>query len=344
MTEIMTSQGSIAFARSISPPAPRINLRDRARERTLLEAAAREDLPDAILLSGGLDSTLYAHLARDAKPKAYVVLTPAGMDRPYARAAADSAGLELRVIELTLDEVAQRAEEITRIERTFDPMEVRNSVIQFIGMERALKDGASLVGTGDGADELYAGYSYMTSMPPAKLTEYRQYLASRMTFASAIIAKTLRIRTTSPFLHEVVRAHVVHLHNECLVGRHQGRAWGKWILREAFVGRVPAEILWRWKDPLEVGSGTAHLPSHLAREKVSSFARLKQRGLDEGVVLRDAEHAMYYEAYRRDHAPPRDLDPSTRTRCPSCHGPANEDSTFCKTCGSTIEPTEVVVA
>lgn len=326
--------GVEGFPRSVAPPeAPRLDAETRQRTRSVLEEAARGRRPDAILLSGGLDSSITAHVASGVWGRAICVLGPEGTDRPYAAAVADALGLRLRRIDVALDELLDHVPDVTRILDSFDPMRVRNAVVQYVGLRAAREEGARLVATGDGADELFCGYSYMMEMDPGERRTYRRHIAEIMTFSAEPMAEDLGMRVWSPFLEGPVRDHALSLPDEALVGDHAGRPWGKRVLREAFRGSLPDAVLWRRKDPLEVGAGSRALASILADRLGDALDDEAQRIADEeNVRLRSAEQLAYYRAYRRHHPPPADRAAEDR-RCPACRGPLGDDATYCRTCG-----------
>lgn len=152
-------------------------------EPTLADAVARacDQLrrPRAMALSGGLDSTTIAALARDRLDGAYVL--DSGEARDQARAAADELGLALEVLalrpegvlETSLDDVVAALGGPTHSAAPFG----------FLALYRRMKaQGAASVLTGDGADELFAGHAYHAAPHPAWLEGdelWRAYRAVR---------------------------------------------------------------------------------------------------------------------------------------------------------------------
>jgi len=53
--------------------------------------------------------------------------------------------------------------------KSFDPMEIRNSVAIYVGLKVVKENGISTVMTGDGCDELFAGYSFLFRYEKEKL-------------------------------------------------------------------------------------------------------------------------------------------------------------------------------
>jgi asparagine synthase (glutamine-hydrolysing) len=303
----------------------------------VVEGAVKRNLGDSILLSGGLDTTIIAHLAAPARPKCYTVFFPIwdAPDVPYARSTARKLGLDWELLELRPELLPERLGEVIRVLRTFDPMEVRNSLTVYHGMVAARDGGFSRVMTGDGADELFAGYSFSFNLPPGQLKQRLRDLWKVMHFSSKPMAESLGISARLPYLDESVIVFAKTLGPRQLVGSRGGEKYGKLVLRVAFEEAIGKRSAWRVKTPIEYGSGTTHLPRYYAsRVKDDEFAREKRdAAYRDGVEIRDKEHLEYYRIYRSIFAPPSALA-GTGLRCPSCGADVRPRSTFCVTCGA----------
>ena len=177
---------------------------NRVQLRNLLEAAVAGTAADGIQLSGGLDTGLLATVAaqqgRRLRGVCVSVADGPGLDEPYAKLMANRLGLELHVIRPKLADLVEKMPALINILGTFDPMELRNSISAYIALEKAREIGITTVLTGDGADELFAGYSYMFNMPPADLPKYIRHLNEVMYFSSRVVAPCLPIAVELPSL------------------------------------------------------------------------------------------------------------------------------------------------
>jgi asparagine synthase (glutamine-hydrolysing) len=320
-------------------------LRAKALRRLLGETL--EAMPaDAILLSGGLDTGVLAALASSLtrRLRAFVVQVAGAPDatelpppdEPYSTLMARRCGFPLTILRPTLDDLLDRMPEVVRILRTFDPMELRNSVVIHLALDAARGAGCRAVLTGDAADEMLAGYSYMCSMAPDALLAYIRHMSEVMRFSSLPLGAALGLEVRIPYADPRVRDFALGLGAADLVGERRGVRHGKWILRQAFSGWLPEEVVWRVKTPIEYGSRSTTLAARAtaavgAGELESERHRI---ALDEGVRLRDREHYFYYRIYRRIFPPPRQ-EKGDGTRCPDCQAPIRRPgSRYCPVCGA----------
>ena len=129
-------------------------------------------MAEGILLSGGLDTSILAVVAsRFTSLKAVTVAfqnAPAP-DVEYAVLIANGLGLEHVVHTFGEEELYDAIPAVVKTTRSFDPMEIRNSVAIYIGLKVAKENGISTVMTGDGRDELFAGYSFLFRYEKEKL-------------------------------------------------------------------------------------------------------------------------------------------------------------------------------
>jgi asparagine synthase (glutamine-hydrolysing) len=203
-------------------------------------------------------------------------------------------------------------------------------------MEAASKRGLSVVLTGDAADELFAGYSFMFNMSAEQLPSYIRHLNEIMHFTSEVIGRNLGVGVDSPYVSSSIREFAISLGYEDLVGEYEGQRFGKRILREAFASVLPKEITWRLKTPIEYGSGSTGL-KQLAEKSVSDteFERECERAATHDLVkLRDKEQCFYYQMYRSLLPPPKELARNVKT-CTDCQAPVlRHDMKYCRMCGA----------
>jgi asparagine synthase (glutamine-hydrolysing) len=314
--------------------------------RRRIFTAVRETLGDSIMLSGGLDTGIVAvvvsSLLRVTERKGFRAYTvnlngAPSPDLEYSKIVSNRFGIPHEVHGVDLPELEESLPDVIGVLKSFDPMEIRNSVAVYIGMKRAKLDGCSNVMTGDGSDELFAGYSFVFRQTEEKARETLSHLWEVMHFSSIPLASSLGMEARLPFLHpEVKELAMSGIDFSFLTGTREGseEVFGKFILRKAFEDMLPAEIAWRTKTPIEYGSGTTVLPEWASQAVKDDEFLAKQKGYleQDGVRLRDKEQLKYYEIYRNILGPPGPKDRSLRM-CPVCTSNVPASSTFCTICG-----------
>jgi asparagine synthase (glutamine-hydrolysing) len=311
-----------------------------SRLRTLVEDAVESSPADGILLSGGLDTSILSAIsgkrARRLRAVSVAVADVVSPDEPFVNMIAEAFGFELRVLRPTLADLVTMMPSLIRVLRVFDPMELRNSVVTWLGLTAAREWGIEAMLTGEAADELFAGYSYITSLSRDQLRPYLDFLNGVMRFSSQIMAPVVGVQAQLPYLDPAVREFALTLSYDDLIVERDGHVFGKTILRHAFAEFLPAEIIWRIKTPIEYGSGSHRLKEFVIScvpddEFESARVRVQEQ---EGVSLRDKEHFFYYRIYRTIFPVPREQRGGAK-RCKTCGGAVERaEQKYCLTCGA----------
>ncbi len=310
---------------------------ERYQERFLdvLKAASLKCTSQNIALSGGLDSSAIAYCIRHDKPNCYALISRdfVATDLPYCQMISSNLGLELDIIKPDMNEIISGIEETIQILGNFNDIEVRNSLVMYLIIKRVKERGKRSIITGDGADELFAGYSFLLKKSDMELEEDLQRIAGIMHFPSKKIGKSLGISVETPFLDETMIEFAKDLPLRYKTGMHDAKKFGKMIVRNSLDGRIPSKITWREKTPMQDGSGTAGLTGlfeRLISDKVFEWEKKEIRDKD-GVNIRTKESLYYYQIFRRSFASPRSNDPDDS--CPDCGHEIRINSKFCNMCG-----------
>ena len=304
----------------------------------LAEEAVRANASEGILLSGGLDTSILAVIASNFTELRAITVAFENAPAPdveYATLMANELGLEHTVHTLTEDELYSTIPEVVSILKSFDPMEIRNSVAIYAGLKAAKEMGMHTIMTGDGCDELFAGYSFLFGMDNEELDMELKKLWDVMFFSSVPLSTALGMKANLPYLEHNFKDFAMKLDSKYKIRIENGNIQGKWILRKAFEKMLPQEITWRVKTPIEYGSGTTTLPDFF-NKKISDieFENKKRKYLAEDkVTIRDKEHLFYYEAYRSLIGVPHPVRGDGKI-CPQCNSNVPEKATYCRTCGA----------
>ena len=114
----------------------------------ILTNAVNECKSDWIALSGGLDSSILAHLRKDQKPQTMTIITKdfLGTDLTFAQIIAKYLGLNLSLIQVSMEEVLDSINETIKILGNYNDIEIRNSIVPYIYLTTLKKKGYVLDG------------------------------------------------------------------------------------------------------------------------------------------------------------------------------------------------------
>jgi asparagine synthase (glutamine-hydrolysing) len=290
-----------------------------------------------LALSGGLDSSIIAFFLQNRIRQAIAVTVKdfVASDLTYCQLVAKKFGVNLEIVMPSIEELLSSIEETIKILKIFNDIEIRNSVVMYVAISSIKKMGFTSIISGDGADELFAGYSFFLKKNENELQKDLERIWKIMHFPSKKIGDSLGITVQTPFLDQKVIDFAKSIPSNLKVGEYEGKKYGKWILRKIFEDKLPRTVVWREKSPMQDGAGTASL-TNLFNSLISDDSfKIKAKKIQESdnVYLRTKESLYYYEIYRKYFQPPEKLHSST-IKCPNCQFEVLANSKFCRMCGS----------
>ncbi|MET0934975.1 MAG: asparagine synthase B [Luteibacter sp.] len=246
--------------------------------RAAFEAAVHRqmmtDVPYGVLLSGGLDSSLVAAVAasfarrrieEDDRGEAwwprlhsFAIGLEGSPDLKAADVAAKALGTVHHGFRYTFEEGLDALPEVIRHIETYDVTTIRASTPMFLLARRIKAMGVKMVLSGEGSDEVFGGYLYFHKAPSArafheetmrKLDALHYYDCLRANKSMSAWGVEARV----PFLDTKFLDVAMGFDAEAKMVARKGIEKG--ILREAFEGTLPAEILWRQKEQFSDGVG-----------------------------------------------------------------------------------------
>jgi len=303
----------------------------------VLENSVSESAGQTLALSGGLDSSILAYFLKNKGCETIAVITKdfIGTDLTFCQLIAKKFKLPLQIIMPTTKELLTAIEETIKILKNFNDIEIRNSVVIYLALKLVKNSGKSNLILGDGADELFAGYSFFLKKNENELQKDLERIWDVMHFPSKKIGKSLGITVETPFLNDKVMNFAKTIPVNLKVKENNGKMYGKWILRKVFENKLPKNVVWRKKSPLQEGAGTAALTQLFNTVITDNVFESKTKQISDldNVSLRTKESLHYYEIYRKHFEPPKNLHDS-KDKCPNCHYEVKQSSKFCQMCGS----------
>jgi len=248
----------------------RIN--DKKNASTILLKAIEEAVnkryykPCAIAFSGGLDSSLLAALCRDAN--LYSVGMAGSHDIDQTKKAAHLLGLsdDLHLHELTMDELETAIPVVIRSIESRDPMKISIALPLYFASKDARLDGIRVMLSGQGADELFAGYKRYESMNCEELEialkkDLGNIAENNLERDDAVtMANSVELRV--PYLDRKVVELALRIPPELKI--HNGIR--KYILRLAAKEILPDGLVWKEKKAAQYSSGIYSAMEKIARK------------------------------------------------------------------------------
>jgi asparagine synthase (glutamine-hydrolysing) len=307
-----------------------------AHLRERLANTIDENSADWLLFSGGVDTAILAAvLARLKSAKEInavtVTLESTGEDLKYARLVAGTLGFRHHHLPVTTREAIAAIPLIIKTLGSFDPA-LPNDIVVYFAARYCRTQGGDVVMTGDGADELFAGYDFMREMSFEEAAAYISRIAPRMSFSSNILGPSLGLRVVQPFLDPELIAFALDMPLDLKIREEGGRIFGKWAIRKAFEDLLTREVAWQEKRPLEYGSGMTGLRKTIA----SGVSDDEYNHHPYPVKFINKEHYYYYKVYR-DVVGAIPEPTGEEKACPACGGGMRRDAFHCRICGNVLD-------
>ncbi|MFJ4841051.1 asparagine synthase (glutamine-hydrolyzing) [Streptomyces sp. NPDC088746] len=311
-------EGLRRFAEPVPEPVGAVDwngVPQEVAEKATFEAVADSvrrhlmaDVEVGVFLSGGLDSGVVAAVAAEAyarqgrRLKTFAVGTDGSPDLLAARETAAHLGTEHHEALLDAEAAGRVLDAVVACVESFDASLIRSAVPNWFLSELASQH-VKVVLTGEGADELFAGYGYYHerhAAPEALDAELRRTVGAlhglnlqrcdRVTMAHGLEARV-------PFLDHDVVAHAMSLPAHMKLLEADGMEKGH--LRRAFTGRLPHHLLWRRKEQFGTGSGAESLLSPLWDTRITDEEFTAAAAREDAPELRGKEELGYYRTFRK---------------------------------------------
>ncbi|MGX5200826.1 asparagine synthase B [Aliikangiella sp. IMCC44632] len=279
------------------------------------------DVPYGVLLSGGLDSSIISAVAQINAAKrvedeqkspawwpqlhSFAVGIKGSPDLIAAQKVADYIGTIHHEIHFTIQQGIDALNDVIYHLETYDVTTIRASTPMYLMARKIKSMGIKMVLSGEGADEIFGGYLYFHKAPNAqefhletvrKLERLHQFDCLRANKAMAAWGVEARV----PFLDREFLEVAMRVNPEaklCGNGKIE-----KGLLREAFTGYLPEEILWRQKEQFSDGVGYSWIDSLKAyAESQIDDIQMARAAIDFPIGTPDSKEGLLYRKIFESH-------------------------------------------
>ncbi len=290
---------------SLPPTLPEAEFDDLIRS-TLRRAVQKRliadpGIPVGVSLSGGLDSSLIAALAREGRETldTFVVGMEGSEDIARSCEVAERLGTRHHIYTYTAREMLTVLPEVIYHLESFDAALVRSAIPNYF-LARLAAQHVKVMLTGEGADEIFGGYEYL-----AGVTDPEQFQNELWTITNNLHNTNLQ-RTDRMTMAHSIEGRVPFLDKEMIrlalslpveLKFHTGNGTEKRLLRRAFAGYLPEQILQRPKQKFSHGAGSRDLLGQHANKRISDreFAWALEEYPE--AALRSKEELLYYRIF-----------------------------------------------
>lgn len=289
--------------------------------RMRLEQAVARRIDHEIMgcwLSGGLDSSVITSLVQPMVRELHTFACglEGSQDLVFARQVASFLGTQHHEVVVSLKDLLVAIPEVIYHLESFDALLMRSTLTNVLVARRA----ASYVGSvfsGEGADELFAGYEYLRQIPDTQLPDELLDITKRL--HNTALQRVDRSASASglavhiPFLDPDLVEYALEIPSRYKLLREKEPV-EKWIVRKALEDMLPKAVLWRKKAKFWQGSGVGDLLLEHAQAVISDHEFAQQRQLPNGWTLNTKEELMYYQVFREHFGDLQDLSWMGRTK------------------------------
>lgn len=297
------------------------NLRESLEES--VKSHLMTDVPYGVLLSGGLDSSLISAITQKfasrrieendlseawwPKVHSFACGLEGSPDLIAAQKVADSIGTIHHSVLFTEQEGIDALKEVIYHLETYDVTTIRASTPMYLMARKIKAMGIKMVLSGEGADEIFGGYLYFHKAPNAQ--EFHEELNRKLDklhmFDCLRANKSMSawgIEARVPFLDKNFMDVAMRINPEdkmCGNGKME-----KAVLRSAFEGYLPKEILWRQKEQFSDGVGYSWidgLKTHVKSQVTDQQLAAAEFKFPHNTP--DTKEAYFYRSIFEEHFP-----------------------------------------
>lgn len=291
--------------------SPDLNNLKNLIEQSIFKRVQTE-LPIAVFLSGGVDSSMVMELATRFHKNVTALILGEKDSPDYTSAVkiCKEKKWKYKAIEPKIDYEKELSDIIYYVE-SYDPNVVRHSYANNVISKLAHDLGFKVVLTGEGIDEIFAGYNEFLGVNGSRINEGCKALLASMSRGNLMRIDKMAMRHTvevrCPFFDQALVDAAMTIDGSLKIGEHQGKRFTKFSFRKIAAEYLPEWVAFREKAPFANGAGMNVGVNYrsgdgalgeIAEKLVSdeTLARKKKDFPDRGFQTK--EEALIFEKYR----------------------------------------------
>jgi asparagine synthase (glutamine-hydrolysing) len=261
-----------------------------------------------ISMSGGLDSSIVAVVAKEFNPNLHLFTASIekshGPDLENAKLMAEYLGMEHHIYFISDSDIIDFIPDAVWYLESFDE-DCISGIISNYYVSKMAKEYTNSMFVGEGADELFGGYRMVLKSPKVTNDQHREQLAQRLIdiayntalrrldrawMANGVVYQT-------PFLDSKVVAFSKKIPMEWKI--YGEKQIEKFILREAFRDMLPEKIANREKLRFAMGVGTDDVMDELILQRIDPKEIKERPSTAYGLPFASFKELYYYDEFLR---------------------------------------------
>ena len=226
-----------------------------------IETVIKEDVPEAVLFSGGVDSSaILYHAHKYNKNVMGITVGIKGKetsDIQYSKSVAEQLGIENhQIFYVEPEKVKNMVETSVKILKSFNPEWISSTTTLLLGTMYAKKSGLRSISSGEGADDLLGSFPFFRNWKG----DYKSLDAAirdrldEIVVMSDVIAQNMEMKYIAPFHDERVKNEILNIPIEERM-KQEGEIKTKYPLRKAYENILPKDCIIRPQTMAFTGSG-----------------------------------------------------------------------------------------
>lgn len=266
----------------------------------------------AVSLSGGLDSSIVAIIAKQFNPDLQLftcaIESGKGPDLENAELVADFLGLEHHIYRITDSDISDFIPEAVWYLESFDEDCISGLIANYY-ISKLVKPYSNYALVGEGADELFGGYSAVLKSSNVTNERHREELAKKLlrTAFSTSLRRLDRGWMANAVIYQTpyLDSRVIAFSNKIpmkwkIYGKEQTE---KYILREAFKDLLPEPIYKRKKLRFALGTGIDNIMDRIVSKMVDRKQIAETPKSYYGMPFASFKETYYYAEFLRRFPP-----------------------------------------
>ncbi len=301
-----------------------------------LTEAVKSDIPDAILLSGGIDSSAIACIAKEVNPNLCCITVISenrqNDDLSYAKMVSDKLCLKRHETAiLSAEEIPELIKEAVLAVGTFNVYWIAASLVLLKGLKYAKEIGLKKIATGEGSDDIFGSFPVMLNWTGSQ-NELESFIKIRLKDIDVMtqkLARYLDVEIVTPFYYPELVSCALSMPLELKSHRgNDGVVTTKYVLRETFKERLPELVSIRPQTMAFVGASTLDV----LMEKYSTYADVEEFRRKYGINFASSFECYLFDILNKDN---RYKPIAVSDSCLYCHSELRvKESVHCPVCGT----------